>query len=575
VFIEQIINKLSREKSYKLAENLSIEEDRLDILKKRLLHALSSEAFLAKIVDDNINEFKELLVDMFEKRGIGKYPEKYKDLIQELEKKGLIYFINKEHTKILLPFEFYFVSDFFSPSYFSLLYAFQNYDNRILSLIADYLKIEDSLMSKLTLARKIYYYTTNYLEKIKSSLELEEIDIIKSTYYKTRRSFWDKTFRNFINNSEKKEKFYIKELFLNSQKDNPLYSLLIKTILVPVSDRTRLFVEELTVPSEFENNMYKKYREKENKIICDLQDYYEEKDEEEIHEEQIEKDFKTDLKKMMIYIAGSRIKATTTEKIYCKDMKRILDNFGWQEHYFNLMWKFQKSNKLFTVDPEKRIFKISEKGREFLNLDNEKVLNKMFDFFINYSCCSLQIKNIILKELLNKYPCLIDLKYFLSISKRVASELSRLMIKEDLRLKKTFHKIYYLLYNLGFAKRVVYNKGNYNIHLITLNSDGYKLVKGEKFEESKPPKWYKNIDVNDGRLIVDLDIDYDIIDLLFNIAKFEGTKDKIFFRLNSDKIQNYIKRNKKRKERVYDFLKKIDLDMHDSSQSINEKQINI
>ena len=294
MFLEKIIEKLSDEKARRLAEKLHIEPGRIDIIKKKLLNALSSEAFLIKNASNYIEDFRELMREMFYKGGKGEFPSQYESLVQEIEKRGLAFYINKEHTQILIPFEFYFVQDFFSPSYFSLLYAFQNYEESILNLIADYLNIEDPVNSRLSRARKIYYFLLKYIEKIHSSLSEEEKKMIETIYYNKGEAFWKEVFSRFVKGETKgeKEKYYIKELFFKSDRSSPVFSLLLKSILIPVSDKMRLFVEELTIPSEFEQEILREFREKDKKIVCDLKDLYIQ--DELIKIEGIERDLKTD-----------------------------------------------------------------------------------------------------------------------------------------------------------------------------------------------------------------------------------------------------------------------------------------
>ncbi len=541
MFLEKIIEKLSREKASRLAENLFIEIGRIDIIKKKLLNALSSEAFLVKSASSFIEDFRELMREMFYKGGKGEFPSQYASLVEEVEKKGLAYYINKEHTQILIPFEFYFVPDFFSPSYFSLLYAFQNYDESVLGLIADYLNIDDPVNSKLSLARKIYYFLIKYIEKIHSSLTPEEKKMIETIYYNKGETFWHDVFSNFIEDErgEYKDKYYIKELFFKADKSSPVFSLLLKSILIPVSDRTRLFVEELTVPSEFEQEILREYREKDKKIVCDLQDLYIQDDV--ISISGVEKDFKNDFRRFVYYVLTHDIKATTTKKIYFKDLKKILDNFEWGEDYFNLLWSFQKDNKVFVVDEGTKNFLLSQRGEELLRLDDLGVEERAYKFFLKHSCCSADIKEIVLKDLAKSYPCYIDVRYFVELSKKVVSELSHLVIKEDLNLDTTFFTIYYLLYNLGFAQKINVRREHFNITSIRLNSEGYFFATGER-KELKVPIEEEKISVENGYLILDIDSNFDDLKLLFDSAERVSIKEKIRIKIKDTEFSPLIDR---------------------------------
>ena len=542
MFLEKIIEKISDEKAIRLAQRLYIESSRIDIIKKKLLNALSSEAFLIKNAHNYIEDFRELMREMFYQGGKGEFPSQYASLVNEIEQRGLAFYINKEHTQILIPFEFYFVQDFFSPSYFSLLYAFQNYEESILNLIANYLNIEDPVNSRLSLARKIYYFLIKYVKKIHSSLSEEEKKTIETIYYNKGEAFWKEIFSNFITGEEKeeKEKYYIKELFFKSDRSSPVFSLLLKSILIPVSDKMRLFVEELTIPSEFEQEILREFREKDKKIVCDLQDLYIQDDIVKISG--VERDFKKDFRRFVYYVITNDIKATTTKKIYFKDLKRILDNFEWEEDYFNLIWSFQKENKVFVVDEETKSFELSPKGEELLYLDDYNIAKKAYDYFLKHSCCSADIKKIVIQDLVKSYPCYIDVRYFVELSKKVVSDLSHLLIKEDLNLENTFFTIYYLLYNLGFAQKINVRREHFNITSIRLNSEGYFLATGEKKVEIEDVEEEK-INIENGNLIVDIDINYNDLKHLFKAAEKVTIKDRIRIKLKEDKLDDILNKD--------------------------------
>ena len=542
MFLEKIIEKLSDEKARRLAEKLYIEPGRIDIIKKKLLNALSSEAFLIKNAYNYIEDFRELMREMFYKGGKGEFPSQYESLVKEIEKRGLAFYINKEHTQILIPFEFYFVQDFFSPSYFSLLYAFQNYEESILNLIADYLNIEDPVNSRLSLARKIYYFLIKYIGKIHSSLSEEEKKMIETIYYNKGEAFWKEVFSKFVMGETKgeKEKYYIKELFFKSDRSSPVFSLLLKSILIPVSDKMRLFVEELTIPSEFEQEILREFREKDKKIVCDLQDLYIQDDI--IKITGIERDFKRDLRRFIYYIITNDIKATTTKKIYFKDLKRILDNFEWEEDYFNLIWSFQKDNKVFVVDEETKSFVLSPKGEELLKLEDSKIGEIAYNYFLKHSCCSPDVKKLVLKDLVKSYPCYIDVRYFVELSKKVVSDLSHLLIKEDLNLETTFSTIYYLLYNLGLAQKINVRREHFNITSIRLNHEGYYFATGEKKVEIEDEDSEK-INIENGYLIIDIDIDYEDLKHLFEAAEKVAIKDRIKIKLKEDKFDDILNKD--------------------------------
>ncbi len=537
MFIEKIIEKLSEEKTKHLSKKLCIEAGRLDILKKKLLHTLTSEAFLSKNAQDYIDDYRDLMRAMFKSGGKGEYPQAFKPLVDELACRGLLFFINKEHSQILIPFEYYFVSGFFQPSYFSLLYAFQNYNEKILRIISQYYNLDGSNGIKLTLARKLYSFIIKYINLIKENFTEEEKKTLEILYYNRGKEFWDKTFKDLIPVSEIKDKFYVKELFFKAKKDSPIFSLLLKSILIPVSDRTRIFVEELTVPSEFEQILFQEFREKENKIICDLQELYVKKTD--LVPKGVVKEFKYDLKRMLGFIAGMKMKATTTKKIYYKDLKRVVDNFEWEQNYFDLLWDFIKTKKMLETYPENRIFKISDKGLKILFSNNKEIVKILYDYFLTHECCSEEIKKIVLKDLVDSYPCYVDIRYFIELSKKVASELSQLIIKEDLSLNETFYQIYYLLYNLGFAKRINVHREHYSISILALTHEGYLLASG-KDDELDEGEMEIDLEFNGNTVRLPVTTDFKIINILLRVGDLIGVSEDFVFALKSEKIKEFL-----------------------------------
>ncbi len=569
MFIEKIIEKLSEEKTKILSKKLCIEAGRLDILKKKLLHTLTSEAFLSKNAQEYMDEYRELLRSMFKTGGKGRYPETFREIVDELAQRGLLFFINKEHTKILIPFEYYFVSEFFQPSYFSLLYAFQNYDEKVLKIIAQYYNLTGVNNIKISLARRLYTFMTKYINIIKDNFTKEEKETLEILYYNRGKEFWDKTFKELIPVSEIKDKYYVKELFYKAKKESPIYSLLLKSILIPVSDRTRIFVEELTVPSEFEQILFKEFKDKENKIICDLQDLYVKKTE--IAPKGIVKEFKYDLKKMLCFITGMKMKATTTKKIYYKDLKRVIDNFDWEQTYFDLLWDFIKAKKMLDTYEDNRIFRISKKGMLILASNNKEIMKILFDYFLKHECCSEEIKRIVLNDLVESYPCYVDIRYFIELSKKVASELSQLIIKEDLSLNDTFYQIYYLLYNLGFARRINVHREHYNISILSLTHEGYLLASGkeDELDESENPV---NYEYKNNMIFLPVYTEFEILNMLMRLGELVEINEYFVFKINDDKLNTFLS---EKKESEINELKNIMEELIDEKvkQSIEENEI--
>ena len=223
-------------------------------------------------------------------------------------------------------------------------------------------------------------------------------------------------------------------------------------------------------------------------------------------------------------------------------MKKILDNFEWEEDYFNLIWNFQKENKVFVVDEETKSFVLSPNGEEMLKLEDSKIGEIAYGYFLKHSCCSEDIKKLVLKDLVKSYPCYIDVRYFVELSKKVVSDLSHLLIKEDLNLETTFSTIYYLLYNLGLAQKINVRREHLNITSIRLNHEGYYFVTGEKKVEIEDEDSEK-INIENGNLIMDIDTNYDDLKHLFEAAEKVTIKDRIKIKLKEDRFDYILNLN--------------------------------
>ncbi len=478
IFLENLIQSLPETVIKKIAERINISEKDEHVIRKRLFNAFSSEAFLIKNVGKDLDVLKEIMDQLFKSGGVGVVEDDYESELKSLIHKGLIFPIKRDGTgKIhyLIPFEFYFVSEFFHPSYFSLLYALQHYEDEIVNTIANFYGIEARGFSKIVVSRKIYEVVTKNISWIKENLNEKEKKLLEEMHYTRDKEYWKKLFlENIEMRGKKDEKVYIKELFFNSDRSSPLYSLLMKTILIPVADRTKLFVEELTVPVELDSEIFKDLREKEKEIVCQLRDVYLKEEDNQDCKLEFHRDFIDDVKRMLLYLVGKRIKATTTKKVYFKDKRRICDYFNWEDEYFDVLWDFISYEHFLDINPYTRVLKFSTQTYDVFIEDKNFVFKRVYDFFFKYGKCSSDIKYEVLKELSEAYPCYIDVHYFIEISKRISSDLSRVAIKEEMPPDYIFEKLYRNLYFLGLA--ISKDKCIFNLKL---HENTYKLFNKE------------------------------------------------------------------------------------------------
>ncbi len=540
ILLENLIELLPEEILKKIAEELNINEKDQRIIKKRLLNAFSSEAFLIKNVGENIEIYRKLMGLLFKGEGIGKINEFLPDKkIKEFLKRGLLFVIKDKkdgENKYMIPFEYYFVSEFFHPSYFSLLYALQHYEDEIVNKIAGYYGIQTRGYSKIIVARKIYHLVTRNIEKIKEEFTSEERNLLEEMYYSRDKEYWKNIFITHVDKKTKNDKkVYIKELFFNMNKNTPLYSLLLKTILIPVADRTKLFVEELAVPVEFDNEVFKDLREKEKKIICELRDTY--LREEKLGNDEYYREFTEDVKKLILYLIGRKIKATTTRKVYFKDKKRICDYFIWEDQYFDVMWDFISHEKLLDINPYTRTLRLNTTSYDIFTEKTENIFKKVYNFFVKYGKCSQEIKSEIIKELLSAYPSYIDVYYFVEVSKKISSDLSRVAIKEEMPPEELFKNLYKNLFFMGLA--VSSDECIFNLRL---HENTVRLLKNEPLEFKDYQINKPSFNEDTSTFIFPISIKRDILNFILKTGDIGEISDGYFkVRFKREKFEEFIK----------------------------------
>lgn len=537
MFIENIIESLPDDKCLCLAKHLGIEENRAFIAKKKLINVLGSEAYLIKTVGTYIEEFRDLLRAMFPHHGRGPCPERRKTLLPLLVNRGLIFYTNKANCEIYIPFEYYFVSDFFSPSCYSLLYALQGYEESVLEQIGTRLNIQNSLPYKINLCRKIYHVITRSLPRLQEALSPKEQRVIEAIYYSRSDTFWKETFSANLNNVTDRDKIYVKDLFQKAKGDSPLYSLLLKGLLIPVADRARLFVEELAVPSEFEEPLFRRYREREKQIVTDLRSrYFFPKSGEQEYTRPFLKDFRTAL----LAITGLDVRSTTTKKIYYKDLRRLLDLYGWSEEYFDLLWEFQKAHKVLDVHPILRTFRFSKKGESFFRLSDEEKEEKLFHFFLRHPCCSMELKALFLEEWRKCYPSYVDVRFFLELSSKVASDFPRLLEKESAPADQIFPKLFSLFFSMGFGSSPHALPLGAGPRVLGLSERGFYLSASKRplpsEENPTSPIYVAPRRFGEDLFSLPVSLSLDQWEMILKSADVTSVGDDILFRLNPEKI---------------------------------------
>ncbi len=553
ILLENLIELLPETTLRKIAENININETDQRIIKKRLLNAFSSEAFLIKNVGESIDVYRNLMSLLFKGEGLGEIEEPlFEDEVKEFLRRGLIFIVKDKadgKNKYLIPFEYYFVSEFFHPSYFSLLFALQHYEDDIINLIADHYGIQTRGYSKIVIARKIYHLVTRNIEKIKADFTKEERELLEEMYYSRDKEYWKNLFITYVDKKSKNDKkVYIKELFFNTSKKSPLFSLLIKTILIPVADRTKLFVEELAVPVEFDNEIFKDLREKEKKIICELRDIY--LREEKIGMDEYYREFTNDVKRLILYLIGRKIKATTTRKVYFKDKKRICDYFIWEDQYFDIMWDFISHEKLLDINPYTRALRLNNDAYDIFTEKKESIFRRVYEFFKKYGKCSDEIKSEIMKELLSAYPSYIDVHYFVEVSKKISSDLSRVAIKEEMPPEELFRNLYKNLFFMGLAV-----SSDECIFNLKLHENTVKLLKNEplEFEKEEIKKPWFNEDTS--TFIFPIAIKRDVLNFILKTGEIAEIGEEHFkVRFKREKFEEFIK-DEDSAEFVSDILK--------------------